>query len=581
MRGLLLALFILSSVRIAAQVAVEGLCVDAQDGSPIVHALIKGTATSTLTNDDGRFRMVLAHEQDTLVIASLGYRTRRLTAAQVRASGVVQLEPTMKALPELSVTGRDETLLRLLVRAAKRLERGDRYRSKVHYTLSTRSREQPVEAIECFYNATIQGADLEALDLKNGRIAVAPEQGRSVMNLNTSKGFMLLRPTDRKSAFAATPLQYRSPKALRERFDITLTAILGKDPELHHIRFEPRIRDGSSFAGELWVDPADATIRRLVLRCDSCTVHPFLPLDPQGELRDVAIQYALEWTGHSDRWVLDHIELDYALTFRDGASDPRLAMRTGLGDRRMSTHGVLYFFDHDRPFLLPLFRYDTEQMDYRKILALPFDSAFWQHAPALLPTEQQQQDLAFFQRHGLLTGRTALDPNGRTGLFESNMAIWSPDRRITLKNALQRAPASPARGTVADIDRMHLEAQLFLNIDPTDSGYRTFSATVFDGFRSSYDLPEQPYSACFLNLFFDLCEVERRHMQAQLNGPGLSLERIRTIHQQAVRRMERTTQEFIRSTHLGADERRLKEWNERVQRELGIDNRKLFGLDPP
>ncbi|HEY0977511.1 MAG TPA: carboxypeptidase-like regulatory domain-containing protein [Flavobacteriales bacterium] len=562
-----------------AQQGIEGRLLDAGNRAPLPYAsiVVKGAPAGTVTNAEGRFRIV-AQEHDTLLFSYLGFRPKALTGADVLHGPDILLEPATTQLAELDVVGRSTAEHRLLIRAAKILERTRPYTSKVYYELGTHAKEYPVEAIECFYNATIHGADIEALDLKNGRIAVAPEEGRYVMNLNTSKGFMLLHPTDRSSAFPGTPLQYRSVKALREHYDITLVSIVGSDPPLHRIRFEPRIADGSHFSGTAWVEPKEAIIHRLELRCDTCNRHPFLPYDPQGTLSDVAIRYALEWSGDAGSWSMDRIELDYALTFRDRPDDPRMALRSGLGDRRMRTRGVMHFFDHDRPFILPVFHYDTEQMDYRKILALPFDSVFWREAPLLLPTEQQQRDLDLFARHGMLTGRKALDPNSRTGFFESNMACWSADRRITLKNTRQTPYTAPMRSAVADIERVHLVAQLFLNIDETPEGHRTFTSTVFDGFRSYHDLPEQPFTPVLLNLFFDLCEGERRKLQIALEEPGLSLPRIRALHAAAVRNMERTTDLFLRETHLGTDERALQRWNDRVQREVGIDNLRMFGL---
>src|SRR5690606_18607097 len=111
---------------------------------------------------------------------------------------------------------------------------------KVYFELETHTAELPVEGIECFYNGSFNGANIEALDLKQGRIGLLLDKNRYVVNSNTSRGFMLLHPAERNSAFPATPLQYRSRKGLRRAFELTVLSITHDPDELYHVRFIPK-----------------------------------------------------------------------------------------------------------------------------------------------------------------------------------------------------------------------------------------------------------------------------------------------------------------------------------------------------
>ena len=201
----------------------------------------------------------------------------------------------------------------------------------------------------------------------------------------------------------------------------------------------------------------------------------------------------------------------------------------------------------------------------------------------------QAQNRAFLETHSLVS-RWELDvykrqdkDHARSSFFESNCAWWSADKRISLKSLpapeeVARPASFRSQGAAAPITQVNLEAQLYLDMDTTDSALRTFSATVLDGFRSYYRLPEEVHTDAFINIFFDLCEMERRKMANRLSEPGLTGPRALTIHGQAVAEMQRTTQQYMKEVKMGADRAALQRWNAVVKEALGIDNMAMFGL---
>ena len=564
----------------------EARVVDGTSMEPLPYASVVGTSNgeSVITNAEGVFRMSAVNEEDSLVVSYLGYLRSHVVVSQVRAQREVRLAPAAKVLDAVHIAGRSDALYDMVIDCGKHLRQIGRYNGKVYFELETRTADRTVEAIECFYNGSFNGADIETLDLKQGRVGLLPDKNRYVVNFNTSRGFMLLHPAERNSAFPATPLQYRSRKALRRDFDLTVLSITHEPEESYHISFTPKDSDGTFFHGELWIDAGTATVRSLQLDCDSCARHPFQPFLPGDELRGLALHYRQTYVPWQGRSVLSTIGLEYALTYHSGPGDPRLAAlaQDYTVDRRMRTKGIMHLYAPGERFILPVFRYDAGQTDYRKLLSMPYDSAFWAGSPRLVPTDRQLKDQALFAEEGLLIGNNRrLDRTGSDGrgFFESDFAFWSPKLRIGLKGTMESAAYAPppVGSTNVTANEVHLVARLFLNIDRTDAGYRTFSATVFDGFSSYCHLTDKRNADLLLNLFFDLCEIERRHMQAALEMPGLSLERIRAIHAEAEKEMDRTTGKFLKETRYGTDTRAMARWNERVRKETGIDNLKLFG----
>ncbi|MBS1582255.1 MAG: hypothetical protein JST66_08665 [Bacteroidetes bacterium] len=584
---LLASVALLLSAR--AQAVIEARVVDGASGAALAYASISARNSGAITNEEGRFRLALSAGDDSLAFSYLGYRRLVLPASAFPTLTEVRLESAEVELASVEVHGRNDALKRLVIASAKALDRIGRHRAKLYFELETRAADQPVEVIEGLYNATCSGPEITELDLKNGRLGMAPFEGRYFANLNTSRGIMLLHPTRSSDDFPASPLQYRSVKALGRDYEVTLLAIVHDPQELYHLLLEPRTPNGTFFTADLWVDPATAEVHSLQLSCDSCARHPFLPLDPKAVLRDLSLRFKQTWTRHRGHPVMDHVELDYAVTYIEDGNKTRMAAGTEgyHAGHSTRTKGVLHFFDHDSAFILPLFRYPEGMTDYRKISLFPYDGRFWRSVPTLVRTEQQERDLTFFDRHGVMLGHR-YQPPGLRGreFFSDNNAIWAADRRVRVKQVTRQAPEGgglSTRYTALPVSSLiDLQVQIFLNIDPDSSGYRTFSATVFDGFRSRYEAPEQPWTDVFLNLFFDLCEMERRRMQAELDVPGLSLERIRRIHQEAEDAMARTTYRYMTEVKYGADAAALQRWNDRVRDALGIDNIAVFkAADPP
>lgn len=569
------------------QAPLEARVADATSGEPLPYASVVSIrkGEGVITNEEGVFRIASVQDDDTLVFSYLGYQRLRTPVKDVRERSLIRLIPLRTELAAVQVTGRSDALYDLVIACGKHLRQIGQYGGKVYYELETRTDDGPVEGIECFYNGSFNGADIEALDLKQGRIGLLPDKNRYVVNLNTSHGFMLLHPAERNSAFPGTPLQYRSRKALRRAFDLTVVSVTHDPDELYHVRFNPKDSVGTFFQGELWIDTKTATVRSLQLDCDSCARHPFQAFLPSDELRGMALHYRQTYIPWQGRSILNTVEMEYALTYHSGSGDPRMAaMEQDFPvDRRMRTKCIIHLYAPGEQFILPLFHYDAGQTDYHKVLSMPYDSAFWAEAPRLVPTDRQLHDQALFAKEGLLIGNNRrLDRTGKDGrgFFESNYAFWSPKVRIGLKGTMEsKAYAPPVAGRAYATNYwVFLVAQLYLNIDRTDTGYRTFSATVFDGFSSYCHLDDKHDADLLLNLFFDLCEMERRRMQAALDQPGLSLEKIKAIHAEAIETMERSTSLFLKETHYGTDLLKMALWNEKVRDALGVDNFAHFGI---
>jgi hypothetical protein len=125
---------------------------------------------------------------------------------------------------------------------------------------------------------------------------------------------------------------------------------------------------------------------------------------------------------------------------------------------------------------------------------------------------------------------------------------------------------------------VNLVAQIYLDLDTVNGELLHRSTTVLDGHHSFDMVADQPWSSAFHNIWFDLCEMERRELEKRLNMPGTNLLRARALHAEFTARLNALTQRYLDETGYGDRFSGLKLWNDLVKKELGIDNLALFGF---
>ncbi|WP_241492445.1 carboxypeptidase-like regulatory domain-containing protein [Lacinutrix himadriensis] len=112
-----------------AQTELKNTVVDTLDSFPIASAsvYIKNTTIGTVTNIDGNFVLQVPekHEQDTLVVSSIGYSTFRIPIQEFDASAPIFLSEEQASLDEvvLIAEARPKTGNEIVVKAISKLER--------------------------------------------------------------------------------------------------------------------------------------------------------------------------------------------------------------------------------------------------------------------------------------------------------------------------------------------------------------------------------------------------------------------------------------------------------------------------
>jgi hypothetical protein len=559
MRSALLLVGCLLSDLLSAQGTLTCRVVDAETRSPLPYAtvLVQGSTRGTITNAEGWFSLPIHGPSDSLRISFVGYRTRVVHLHAELDGRDIRMERAVHTLGE-AVIRPGEDLYARVVAASNWMRAAPEVRSKLFYGMETHSDGQPVEVLNAWYNATLKGAVLEGLDLRSGSIGIAPKGERHFINFNTARAFALMDVHAEVGRFPLSPLAHRSARKLREAFTVEFVSSGHGADAVDHLRVVPRANTPGAFTLDLWLAAEGVEVRALELSCMECPRHPFVPLFPEGRIDAVDMRYRQSWTLQPPH-MPEVMELDYHTTY----SGP------GFQDQ-FRTHAIMHAHDPGAPFIPALFQPRPGIEEYRMIRWLPRDTVMEQRLVAPIPTERQMRDRAFIEANDLSTNAWYDGLGHRYDLLRPAYVVWSRKDRIGIQH-LRESPPEVASGHLP-ADRMKLRAQLYLAMDTTGGEFHYTSAAVFDGLRSMYAPTARPWIKAFLNIAFDLAEMEHRHMKERLDAPGMTVERARRIHAEHEARLRDTLDTYVRRTRRGGDMALLHQWNREVKEALGINN---------
>ena len=568
-----------------SQTEVRGCVNDADNGEPLAfcHVAMEGSTVGTVTNNDGCFALSGLNPSDTLVVSYIGYRSLKIAVSQFQGSTVIALEPESFEIGELTVYAENDYLYEKVYACSRQLRKMPADTTRAYFLLETVEKGRPIEMIECYYNATVQGLSVMDLGLKNGRAGwPLSAGGHFFMNHSTSKALVLLDPTEPSDRYPFNPLQYR-PGRMKKRFELFhLPSFSSKD--VMHIGFEPKVIDGSFFSGEMWIDAETNQLLKLVLQAPDAAQYPFKPLNTVSKINSLAldITYLFEQSGGTNKLQDVHFNIDLNM-LHDWAGRREVL--------EVSTSGMLYMYDYQSSFLLPFYDYDPAHSDYRKISFFPYDSVFWANTSGFILSREQKERLRFFEEEGVILNFDTdllIKGHGKDTLrsfFEQSNITWSESERISVKQ-LEESDSLASKvfqgrppESIFESDKLKLTTKLFLDVNVFEDSIHYTSQSVIDVFDSYNLLDESDLIDCIANILFDISEIARRKMLAELEPKGYDQQAISKIYDAAVKDMRSEQKRFIREVDLGRNFEVLLEWNADILSELGIDNIALFNLE--
>lgn len=607
----LLIFFIFYSLAGFTQTTVKGIVKDLQTKEALgfCNVAIKGTKRGTITNIEGVFSISVNAKTDVLLFSYIGYEPKSVEASILMQKKEILLQKKELTLKEVVIHSNDEYLYDIIEKCRKNLLKNKAERTaKLYFGLETRSKllsveypidnrwtslkidtaqlqiEKPVELLECYYNAQLKGSSVNELGFKNGRTALASNDNY-FLNMGSSKAICEISMTKDNEMFPEIPFQLNK-RELRKKFFVELSYFDGK---YYNIKFHPKNKNNNSFSGEAWIESQTFNLLKINLKAENTAVHPFLPEFPRDSIYNVSFDITNTYKNDEELIVPDHFIFNYSITYHSRKDTIFLYMKNMTSE--IKSKSIMYFYDYDKPFILPYFEYTDKLFgrdDYNKISFIPYNEAFWNSNNILLQTEKQKQEYGLLSNQGelinyregnyssnflgYLPGRDSLK-----GHFDFFYPFWNSHKRVVPKINSDNFKTYSKEKINSSIrsDLYNLKVQIMLDIVESGDSILCKTYTIFDNEQTYYHLPLNFYSNAFFNIYFDIWEIERRTMQDKLNVGNLKISQINEIYNNTIENLNTISEKYIKEVNVGENEKMLKKWNDYVFDKLDIDNMKM------
>jgi len=550
---------------------------------PYCNIVVEGSTKGTMTNINGEARISADPEKDVVVFSYLGYQPQKVRASELVKSGTVYLVPKDMILKEVTVRPDNDYLYDFVVKCRKKLMSNQTVNtSKAYYGLEVHSGAFPIEMLECYYNAAFNGVDLSSLNFRNGRVGHSSVDENYFISLNSSKAIVEMKLTSDNGYFPANPLQLGKNK-MKELFEMEVKSFYDS---VYVITFTPKNKSGDCFSGDIWLETKSFNLLKINLNIENASIHPFLPFLNSDTLKEISMSISNNYTMHKKTMVPDYINFNYSFVYKS-IRDSLTVLKPKISVREISTKVLMYFYEYDSTFILPYFEYDNNFSDYKKISLIPFNEDFWNNNSAVLLNTDQKKMVEYFVKNGKLYNYYDKNygydfrVNSNQAHFEYSMSFWSADKRIVLhkENENNKPYTKEEINRHIPSDLYNIKVQILLDVTKVGDSLLCKTYTVFDGFKTYYHFPEDEFTKVFLNLFFDICEIERRKLEKELTGKNLSLKEIESKYKSALENMDKVTSLYLKEVQMGKNPKGLKKWNLYVKEQLSIDNLKMFGVE--
>jgi hypothetical protein len=526
----------------------------------------------TITNTDGYFRIPVKSQNDSIVVSFVGYNNQYLHLQDEGHFYTVLLEESEHVLDMVTITPEENTYLYQLISECRKNLSNKEMTAKSYYELKSFVDSQQVELVEGYYNVDLRGQQLVDLKLKAGRLALQPNAGRFFTSLESSRAILMLHLFQQNDFFPANPLGL--PKSrLRKRYDLYLDNKYMNDAgdSIYVIDYRPKDTAGRYFEGKVWINKSGSHVLKITLNCHHARIHPFLPLFSTDKITGVSFAVTQTFLDINEVSFLNHTDFLYEIDYLSRMGEPEEQQYT------VKTTAVLFAYDYDQPFLLPFYTGSEYALsDYRKINAMPYNPFFWTFNDGYRLHDSTDANERFFTDTNSINNTSLFSSNSyyKKGLLEYPFVTWSP-ARITFRQIVPDTTAVTTEGSFAP-DPFAFDVQVFLDMNTYQDSMYFLTSTLFNPYESYYHLPLDNQAYCFINIYFDLCEIERRKFDRMLRSSTWKVAQIGVMYDAFLAELKQVQQEYLNSVNRGNNMVAMTRYNELVYEQLGINNMALF-----
>ena len=210
----------------------------------------------------------------------------------------------------------------------------------------------------------------------------------------------------------------------------------------------------------------------------------------------------------------------------------------------------------------------------------PYDYAFWEKTSDFRFYDRLEEIEQFISKNKI--DHRVFHPRSRQDSMRSQLQFtyirWDSDR-FEMKEAPEDVIYKSKTTTKFEIERYHLSFKLYLDVNFLQDTFVYQLYSILDPVDSYYYFQIIPNDLAYMNMCFDLLEMEKRELDAELSkltSPDKSI--IEQLYHDHMRKFEENRNQLTLDTNRGSSRLGMLRWNETIEKSLGVNNLSVFKL---
>jgi hypothetical protein len=559
--------------------------IDSKTKEKIIYAAVYNLQSKygTVSNLKGQFKLQKNQVGDRIRISHLGYKDTIIICNE-QFPGTISLRQTSLQIDEITVLADDDYLYDLLKNVRKDYLRrniitsdGISETAKTYYLLESFHKNDRIELTEAFFNGYYGDYDLKNLKIKNGRTGVKTTGSIFYISSETSQAFYKHELFVENNIFPVNPLQLSKNK-LKSNYNLSLANVYEEnDEKIYEIEFNPKTNVAKAFAGKIWINTNDRTVYKIKLTCDNAEKHPFLPYGNVVKIDNVAMTLTKTFFEKGRKTMINTINFDYTLDCIYNSGEKR----------QYQTVAFIKAYDYENQFDLPIFKFsETLHQDFRDITAIPIDYEFWESVKDFAINTETKEKSDFIKRYRIENKVPTLSLlTTESHLFNFVYRHWRPER-LKLRNLkFDNSPKSKMKSETRNADvqerlfAYEINVKLYLDYYKRNNTMLYVLNCVIDPFQTYFNDELNDNATAYINMFFDLLEIQKRELEKELlTKKTENREEILELYNSHIDKYDETLGKFRNDVKRGEDELEMYKWNDIIEKNLGVNNLKHYGL---
>lgn len=542
---------------------------DTEKSLPFTTIYNKRLATGTASNLEGYFVLPNNRLGDTIIISYLGYQDEEIIVTK-DFPDIIYLNPRSSVLDQIVVVADDDYLYDLVSKLRKNKKTKSKH-SKTYFFLETEINNTPIEIIESYYNGKYSNLGIDKLNIKKGRIGLKPVQNRYYRSTESSKLFSIHDVFARSNLFPANPLSIKK-KDFRNHYELDLKHSFIKDEtKIFVIDFYPKNEKGKLFSGTIWLDNKNNKLIKISLKINDARIHPFVPIG-YNTIEGIDMNITKVYKEIDGQQFINNIDFAYNVHYKDKTGNLILA----------TTKAFTKAYDYTEKFTLPKFDFSTHyHEDYRNITATQYDSLYWNRTTEFRFYDRLEE-VDNFMVENKIDNRLLFPTTKRDSLLSQLQfpyILWD-ENRFTMSQVDEEKLTRAKSSIPFEVDRYNLNVKLYLDMNTVQDTTIYQLCSILDPVDSYYYFTITPTDLVFMNIYFDIMEVQKRKFETELRLiKHIKREQVEKLYEVHMNEFGQTIESYITKTKRGKNKRELEKWNQYIIQNLNVDNLKYFKID--